>query len=310
MTKLDELAQDLAGALIEAIETTPADWSRPWRAAGAASYPHNVKTGNPYTRGNVFTLLMVANARGYKTGQWATFNQWNDMGCKIRKGQNKANGCGGVTLEKWLPLYKHPGEAKTKPKKCCEQCQPVMIPKTFTVFNAEQVEGEFSDAPNFPTDAPQFLPGAGEVRDYFDRVGADWREIPSDGAYYSPAGDFIVTPEAGQFDTVGGFASTVAHEFTHWTGNPARNDRDMSGKFGSESYALEELVAELGAVIVCNVLGLEHQPLETHGAYLASWLKALKSDDGPKLLWQVARQAGKAAEYITERATAPVALAA
>lgn len=305
MTKYDELAQTLAGALIEAIETNPADWSKPWRAAGVASYPHNVTTGKPYTGGNVFALFMIGNAKGYATGQWATYKQWNATGCTIRKGEK------GTHLARWNKVYQCKAKPKSHSTGCgTPDCKSRMIPTTFVVFNAAQVEGEFSAAPEFPTDTVEFLPGAGEVRDYFNRVGADWREIPSDGAYYNPAGDFIVTPEAGQFETVGGFASTVAHEFTHWTGSPARNDRDMSGKFGSESYALEELVAELGAVIVCNALGLEHQPLETHGAYLASWLKALKSDDGPKLLWQVAGKASKAAEYITERATAPVALAA
>lgn len=310
MSKHDDLANDLAGALIEAMQNDPADWTKPWRAGGVAAYPHNIKTGNPYTGANVLVLLMVATARGYGTGQWATFNQWNAIGCKIRKGENKENGRGGVTLERWNVVYKHPGKAKSQQEACCTECKQVKFPTTFKVFNAAQVQGDFTAAPNFPTDAPTVLPGADEVRAYFQRVGADWREVASDGAYYAPGGDYIVTPKAEQFATVGGFAGTVAHEFTHWTGHADRVPRDLSGKFGSESYALEELVAELGAVIVCNVLGLEHQPLETHAAYLANWLQVLKSEDGPAVIWKAARKASKAAEFITDRASQAEAVAA
>jgi antirestriction protein ArdC len=36
------------------------------------------------------------------------------------------------------------------------------------------------------------------------------------------------------------------HELTHWVGAKHRLDRDLTGRFGSASYAAEELVAELG----------------------------------------------------------------
>jgi len=304
MSKHDELAETLAETLIREIENNPGQWSKPWKADGLASYPHNVTTNKPYTGGNVFVLFMIGNARGYATGQWATFKQWNAAGCKIRKGET------GTKLARWNVVYKHPGKAKSQSKKCCDQCKKAMIPTTFTVFNAAQVEGDVTAAPDFPTGRPATLPGADDVRAYFQRVGANWREVASDGAYYAPGGDYIVTPKAEQFATVGGFAGTVAHEFTHWTGHADRVPRDLTGKFGSESYALEELVAELGAVIICNFLGLEHQPLETHAAYLANWLQALKSDEGPTLLWKVAGKASKAAEFITDRASDAEAVAA
>ena len=43
------------------------------------------------------------------------------------------------------------------------------------------------------------------------------------------------------------YYSTVLHELTHWTAPPHRCNRDLTGRFGSEAYAMEELVAELGA---------------------------------------------------------------
>ena len=297
MAKHDELAQKLTAALIEAIDTTPGDWSRPWRAAGAAAYPHCITTGQPYRGANTFNLLMEAHFEGYATGQWATMKQWNSIGCRIQKGSTHTKVLRPGIV--WHCAAKPKGHGKS-----CEtpDCTSRPIFRVFHVFNAAQTEGEFPDAADFPTEPLHTLPGADDVRGFFGQVGSDWREVASDKAYYTPASDHIVTPLAEQFDTIGDFASTVAHEHIHWTGHHDRTPRDLTGTFGSESYALEELTAELGAVIVCNALGLDHRPLDTHGAYLANWLTALRSDQGPKLLWSVAGKAARAAEYITDRA--------
>ena len=153
MSKHDELAQTLAETLIREIENNPGQWSKPWKADGLASYPHNVTTNKPYTGGNVFVLFMIGNARGYSTGQWATFKQWNAAGCKIRKGET------GTKLARWNVVYKHPGKAKSQRQACCTECKKTMIPTTFTVFNAAQVEGDVTAAPDFPTGRPATLPG-------------------------------------------------------------------------------------------------------------------------------------------------------
>ncbi|MBP6728813.1 MAG: DNA primase, partial [Microthrixaceae bacterium] len=35
----------------------------------------------------------------------------------------------------------------------------------------------------------------------------------------------------------------------HWTGHADRLNRDLTGRFGDDAYAAEELVAELGAAM-------------------------------------------------------------
>lgn len=72
--------------------------------------------------------------------------------------------------------------------------------------------------------------------------------------------------------------STVLHELGHWTGAEHRLNRDLSGRFGTETYAMEELVAELSAAFVCADLDVEHDPRENTATYLESWLKVLKQD--------------------------------
>lgn len=64
------------------------------------------------------------------------------------------------------------------------------------------------------------------------------------------------------------YYSTLLHELTHWTGPAHRCDRDLSGRFGTEAYAMEELVAELGAAFLCAELGIAIEPRADHGSTL------------------------------------------
>ena len=74
------------------------------------------------------------------------------------------------------------------------------------------------------------------------------------------------------------YYSVLSHETTHWTGAAHRLNRDLSGRFHTDSYAMEELVAELGAAFLCSELGLPTDPRQDHAPYIASWLKVLKND--------------------------------
>jgi antirestriction protein ArdC len=89
----------------------------------------------------------------------------------------------------------------------------------------------------------------------------------------------------------------LAHELTHWTGSKTRLDRDFGGhRFGSESYAVEELVAELGAAFLCADLELSLEPREDHAAYIASWLRVLAADN--RAVFTAAARAQRAADFI------------
>lgn len=90
--------------------------------------------------------------------------------------------------------------------------------------------------------------------------------------------------------------STLLHELSHWSGAKHRLDRDLSGRFGSESYAIEELVAELSASFLCADLGVAHDPRDNTATYLESWLQALKNDK--RAIISAAARAQKAADYL------------
>jgi len=92
------------------------------------------------------------------------------------------------------------------------------------------------------------------------------------------------------------YYSTLAHEATHWSGHPSRLDRDLSGRFGSEAYAAEELIAELGAAYLAADLQLAPDPRPENAAYVQSWLKVLKSDN--RAIFTAASHAQRAADFM------------
>ena len=70
---------------------------------------------------------------------------------------------------------------------------------------------------------------------------------------YSPSGDYIGMPALSQFTSTDTYYSTLFHEPTHWTGTHNRCNREMGKRFGDKQYAIEELVAELGAIFHCPI---------------------------------------------------------
>src|SRR6185369_11405175 len=88
---------------------------------------------------------------------------------------------------------------------------------------------------------------------------------------------------------------------THWTKHPHRLARDFGRKrWGDEGYAIEELVAELGAAFLCADLeitpGAGEDVREDHASYIAAWLKVLKNDT--RAIFTAASHAQRAADYL------------
>jgi antirestriction protein ArdC len=70
----------------------------------------------------------------------------------------------------------------------------------------------------------------------------------------------------------------------------------MLNGFGSEDYAREELVAELGAAFVCASLGISMEPRADHAHYLNGWMKKLS--DHKREFVSAASAAAKAVDFL------------
>jgi antirestriction protein ArdC len=96
------------------------------------------------------------------------------------------------------------------------------------------------------------------------------------------------------FKTMTDYHATLLHEAVHATGHKSRLDRLTPSRFGSEGYAYEELVAELGAAMLCAQCGVDGQL--QHSSYIDNWLRVLKSDK--KFILQASAHAQKAIDWI------------
>ena len=107
-------------------------------------------------------------------------------------------------------------------------------------------------------------------------------------------------PQPEAFITPENYYATACHELTHWTGHKSRLARDFEGRFGDESYAFEELIAELGASFLCGHFGFIDATVESHASYLSSWIKVLKNDKNA--IFIAARHASNAYDYLLSTA--------
>jgi antirestriction protein ArdC len=123
--------------------------------------------------------------------------------------------------------------------------------------------------------------------------------VDSNAAWYRSSVDTIGMPLKAGFDSAEEYYSTLFHEMTHSTGHVSRIGREgieNLNAFGSESYSREELIAELGASMLCGTTGISPATLQNSASYLQSWITRLKGDS--KLILSAASAAQKAADYI------------
>lgn len=288
-TKTDD-RQDIytrvTNVIVEQLEHGARPWVQPWstgkHVAGPISIPKRV-TGEPYRGINVLMLWLTAHERRYISPLWMTYNQAGELGGQVRKGEK---GTTVVYASTFSPKDEN-GETDD------EKRVPFM--KGYTVFNVEQIDGlpaKFTDRhPAFEnTDERD---AAAEA--FFANTGAAISH-GGDMACFSPALDAIRMPAFAHFTNSGSYYATLAHEMTHWTGHKSRLDRNLANRFGDEAYAVEELVAELGAAFVGAILGIEPQVEEGHAGYIENWLKVLKSDK--RAIFTAASAAQKAVDLL------------
>jgi len=308
--KVRKVAQGLTENLIELLKNNPKSWTKSWVAVHGFEVPHNPITKTIYKGSNVLVLSMAKSCEGWEDGRFATYKQWQSKGCQVQKGER------GTEIIYWAPKMVCNEETPCKGlfnigKTCKEnhKMKKVLLERTYTVFNASQVEaleGEKPEHPSLPVRVEETELTNDEqvekIRSEFLKVGANWKEENGgDRACFIPSQDKIITPIADQFISLSEWVSTVGHEFGHWSGYESRLNRDLEGRFGDAKYAFEELIAELCGVFLANVLGVEHQPLDNHASYLKSWIRALEGEDGAQLLWKAGTDAQKAASYILDK---------
>ena len=282
---IEELCADLVAAMVE---RGVSPWRKPWNAEQGQH--RNPLSGAVYSGANPIVLELAMSLRGTELPLWCGYLQAKSRGWHPRKGSKAA-----MILRPEVHKREEVDESGEKTEFVWTSY------KAANVFSFADLEGDglaafIDEALGGVTLRPE-----PERLEAAEAVLREWEVQPSFGgsrAFYQPSSDSICLPAPNRFETAAAFVATWAHEAVHSTGHTSRLKRDLSGRMGSASYAREELVAELGAFLLCRRLEVSSCP-ENHAAYLSHLAEMLR--ESPRVLLKVLSDARKAADLITER---------
>lgn len=245
----------ITNRVIEDLERGVRPRLKPWTARSATGHVarplrHN---GEPYSGINVILLWSEAIARGFVSPTWMTFRQALDLGGHVRKGKT-----GSMVV---LRQQRHKTQIDENGQ---EVEREIPFLKAYTVFCVDQIDGLPDHYRATQPADPVADTHAGRIARADAFVAATGAVIHSGGdrACYSPIADRIEMPPFSSFrdtDTATAaenFYATLLHETVHWTSPPHRCNRELGKRFGDQTYAREELTAELGAAFLCADLAI------------------------------------------------------
>src|SRR5437660_12087071 len=134
-TEKRDVYETVTSQIITAIESGVGNWRMPWHTSGRHAFsPINVTSHKPYRGINTVCLWAAAQAKGYESGEWGTYKQWQERGAQVRKGEKS------TTVVFWKFAN---GDAENQNG---EDEQPstgsrLLFTRGYAVFNAGQVDG-------------------------------------------------------------------------------------------------------------------------------------------------------------------------
>ena len=282
-----DIYQHVTDKIIEQLEQGQIPWHKPWKVAGLKIKGGNSLRSVAFNRVTKTAYSALNQMLLSRQGEYASFKQWKDIGGSIKKGAKAEI----VVFWKMLDVK---DEEKDEVKK-------IPFLRYMQVFHITDVDGveplkaidikpEEEFAPNEEAEKV--------INNYLSRENIKLSYY-GDSAFYSPLTDSIQLPQRSQFGKKSSeFYSTIFHEITHSTGAKHRLDRlSKTAFFGNSEYSKEELVAEIGAACMLNVLNIEtDKTFKNSVAYIQSWIKVLKNDK--RLIVSASSKAEKAVNFI------------
>jgi len=327
----------LTAALIAQMQRGTSPWRQEWDAT--SGHHVNLFSGRRYRGANPILLSLALAARPSCHPYWCGYAEARAHGLAPRRGvqavhvlrpqrlprpaaaaaesRGEAAAASGAAAQ-----ARQPGGAGQPPAGEAAPAESSWIRyRPVALFHVEDLEGEGlagwiaarQQAENQGRQpAPERLAGAEAV---LGRWGVPMIQ-GGERACYWPASDRIQLPERNRFHSGAAFYATWAHEAIHSTGHASRLGRDLSGRIDGDAaavrtYAREELVAELGAVLLGDRLEIGSDTAN-HAAYLNHWIALLQ--ESPQLLLRLLSEARRAVDLICpeppEAATGATAVSA
>jgi antirestriction protein ArdC len=264
-------------------------WQQSWATSGRSAFPVMLRAnGEAYTGINVLLLWSAYQEKGYAQRRWMTYKQAQTLGAQVRKGEKST-----------MIVYASSFKKTVEDAKGDEKEKNISFLKSYLVFNIEQIDGlpgHLFETFKAPT-AKETKKRIAAAEAFMNDVGATVK-FGGDSAYFNYMSDHVGMPNFEAFKTSEDYYATFGHELVHWTGHKSRLDRTF-GTSGTDEYAREELIAELGAAFLCAHLGIAAEPREDHASYLKHWLKVLKDDK--RAIFKAASMAQKAVDDLRKR---------
>ena len=287
MSNAKDVIKNIAQTFIDKLEQFDGKWEKPF-FSGNTGFAVNVKSREFYNGINQVILYLTQDQRGYTSNKWATFKQWEENKRYVAKGEQ------GTHILFFKPL-KYKQEVKNEEGEIVIEEHQTFVARAYVVFNECQLKDY--EPPKVNTEISEDV--ANQVKEFkenfLDKTGIVYQEGKS-SACYIPSIDEVHLPSLEQFKLPSEYIPTACHEFTHATGAKHRLNRDFSGKFGDESYAFEELVADIGAGLLSAHFGKAYIFQNNNLAYIKSWLKVLK--DKPSAIISACSYAQKSTDYL------------
>ena len=265
--------------IIKQLEQGTIPWQKPW--TGVRSGAFNRVSKKPYS--------LINQAILEKPGEYASWNQWKNLGGHIKKGAKAEM----VVFWKIIDVEEKNDKGEIEKKKL-----PLL--RYYNVFHISQVEGVEPLKEKLNTEIEPIEEADRIIKDYVDREQLVFNECKSNKAHYAPLIDTVVVPLKEQFMNAPEWYVTTFHELVHSSGSKNRLNRletSNLASFGSETYSKEELVAEIGSASILNYLGIETEgTFQNSASYIESWLQVLRNDN--KFIVSASSKAEKAVNYI------------
>lgn len=301
-------SEKFISALIEATKKDPRKWSNPCIFDGLVRGAYNAVTKYGYETSNLLFLSIQKSLHDYQYSAWLTFKQILDLSEKkglkihVRRGEESTPVIFWKKLEKSYIVKKDDeeeidDESTEETEETEEELEDdeITVTKSFWmlkqyyVFNVEQVEWDgwdyvkglkLKDESRMEVDKSTLatMENARKFLTVNYKNGAPRiMETATKTNCYSPMLDVVEMCVAQSFRDTDTYFATLAHELAHSTGANGRLNRiKSSARFGSQSYAVEELVAEISAQMLCSIVGIK-STYENTIAYLQSWTRQLQS---------------------------------
>jgi antirestriction protein ArdC len=301
--------EKLVCSLITLLEAGTTPWRREWDGV-AGGHHVNLFSGRRYRGANPVLLTLGLHLRGSALPYWCGFAEAKAHGLAPRKGSKavhvlrpQVHQLGESQLMEQgstaVSAQGGDGQPAAEARRSWVSYRPIAL------FNAADLEGGALEG----LIQKRQLVACAVVRPELERLAAAeavlsrWpvpASFAGDQACYLPVPDRIQLPDRSAFHSAGALYATWAHEAIHSTGHRSRLARDLSGGMGADGdggrpYAREELVAELGAVLLGDRLEIG-SATANHAAYLGHWVELLK--ESPRVLLQVLSDVRRAADLI------------